>query len=66
MHLRTLRLEAGPTTTLSPDFLSLLLLLYSINKIVYYQHLLVSFEEFLSLRLSAGSFRIVVGRINNN
>ena len=34
-------------------------------KIVYYQHLLVSFEELLSLRLS-DHFALVVGCINNN
>ena len=37
----------------------------SINKIVYYQHLQVSFEELLSLRLS-DHFALVVGCINNN
>ena len=37
----------------------------TINKIVYYQHLLVSFEELLSLRLS-DHFALVVGCINNN
>ena len=37
----------------------------TINKIVYYQHLLVSFEELLSLRLS-DPFALVMGRINNN
>ena len=37
----------------------------TINKIVYYQHLLVSFEELLSLRLS-DPFALVVGCINNN
>ena len=35
----------------------------TINKIVYYQHLLVSFEELLSLRLS-DHFAMVVGCIN--
>ena len=35
------------------------------QKIVYYQHLLVSFEELLSLRLS-DHFALVVGCINNN
>ena len=35
------------------------------NKIVYYQHLLVSSEELLSLRLS-DHFALVVGCINNN
>ena len=35
-----------------------------INKIVYFQHLLVSFEELLSLRLS-DPFALVVGCINN-
>ena len=34
-------------------------------KIVYYQHLLVSFEALLSLRLS-DHFALVVGCINNN
>ena len=34
-------------------------------KIVYYQHLQVSFEEFFSLRLS-DHFALVVGCINNN
>ena len=34
-------------------------------KIVYYQHVLVSFEELLSLRLS-DPFACVVGCINNN
>ena len=34
-------------------------------KIVYYQHLLVSFEELLSLRLS-DHLALVVGCINNN
>ena len=38
---------------------------YTINKIVYNQHLLVSFEELLSLRLS-DPFALVVGWINNN
>ena len=38
---------------------------HTINKIVYYQHLLVSFEELLSLRLS-DHFPLVVGCINNN
>ena len=33
---------------------------HTINKIVYYQHLLVSFEELLSLRLS-DPFGLVVG-----
>ena len=37
----------------------------TINKIVYHQHLLVSFEELLSLRLS-DHFALVVGCINNN
>ena len=37
----------------------------TINNIVYYQHLLVSFEELLSLRLS-DHFALVVGCINNN
>ena len=37
----------------------------TINKIVYFQHLLVSFEELLSLRLS-DHFALVVGCINNN
>ena len=37
----------------------------TINKIVYYQHLLVTFEELLSLRLS-DPFALVVGGINNN
>ena len=36
----------------------------TINKIVYFQHLLVSFEELLSLRLS-DPFALVVGCINN-
>ena len=36
----------------------------TINKIVYYQHLLVSFEELLSLRLS-DHFALVVSCINN-
>ena len=35
----------------------------TINKIVYYQHLLVSFEELLSVRLS-DPFALVVGCIN--
>ena len=34
-------------------------------KIVYYQHLLVSFEGLLSLRLS-DRFALVAGCINNN
>ena len=37
----------------------------SIKKIVYYQLLLVSFEQLLSLRLS-DHFALVVGSINNN
>ena len=37
----------------------------SINKVVYYQHLLVLFGELLSLRLS-DPFALVVGWINNN
>ena len=37
----------------------------TINKIVFYQHLLVSFKELLSLRLS-DHFALVVGCINNN
>ena len=37
----------------------------TINKIVYFQHLLVSFEELLSLRLS-DPFVLVVGWINHN
>ena len=37
----------------------------TINKIVYYQHLLVSFEELLSLRLS-DHLALVVGCFNNN
>ena len=37
----------------------------TINKIAYYQHLLVSLEELLSLRLS-DHFALVVGCINNN
>ena len=37
----------------------------TINKIMYYQHLLVSFEELLSLRLS-DHFALVVGCINSN
>ena len=37
----------------------------TIDKIVYYQHLLVSFEKMLSLRLS-DHFALVVGCINNN
>ena len=35
------------------------------HKIVYYKHLLVSFEGLLSLRLS-DHFALVVGCINNN
>ena len=38
---------------------------HTINKIVRYQHLLVSFEELLSLRLS-DPFALVVGCINYN
>ena len=38
---------------------------HTINKIVYYQHLLVSFEELLSLWVS-DPFALVVGWINNN
>ena len=37
----------------------------TINENGYYQHLLVSFEELLSLRLS-DHFALVVGCINNN
>ena len=37
----------------------------TINKLVHHQHLLVSFEELLSLRLS-DHFALVVGCINNN
>ena len=37
----------------------------TINKIVYYQHLLGSFKKLLSLRLS-DPFVLVVGGINNN
>ena len=38
---------------------------HAINKLVYYQHLLLSFEELLSLRLS-DPFALVAGWINNN
>ena len=38
---------------------------HTIDKIVYYQHLLVSFEELLSLWLS-DPFALVVGCIKNN
>ena len=37
----------------------------TINTIVFYRHLLVSFEELLSLRLS-DRFALLVGWINNN
>ena len=47
----------SPTTTLSP-------ICQTINKRVYYQHLLFSFEELLSLRLS-DPFALIVGWINN-
>ena len=39
---------------------------HTINKIVNYQHLLVSFEELLSLAAMEWSFRIGCGLYNNN
>ena len=49
----------------SPNYYLYHRICLTINKIVYYQHLLVSFEELLSLRLS-DHFALVVGCINNN
>ena len=52
-------------TSWSPNYYLYHRICLTINKIVYYQHLLVSFEELLSLRLS-DHFALVVGCINNN
>ena len=52
-------------TFLSPTSTFTTRVCLTIIKIVYYQHLLVSFEELLSLRLS-DPFALVVGCTNNN
>ena len=51
----------SPTTTFTTGYR---FVLPSVN-IVYYQHILVSFQELLSLRLN-DHFTLVVGCINNN
>ena len=64
-HGYRLTMVLNAETPWSPNYYLYHRICLTINKIVYYQHLLVSFEELLSLRLS-DHFALVVGCINNN
>ena len=61
----TMVLNTDTETSWSPTTTFYHRICLNINKIVYHRHLLVSFEELLSLRLS-DHFALVVGCINNN
>ena len=66
-HGYWLKMVLNTETSLSPTTKTYLYnrICLTINKSVHYQHLLVSFQELLSLRLS-DHFAFVVGCINNN